>query len=143
MCPGRSGWPRAPPARSSVTSPAATIRLAVIVALSACASGRPWGAAELAAPSSSARSVDVVVGRHGFAPHRIDVRQGEAVTFTFLRTVERTCVTRVIIRLDAEHRLERDLPMDQPTSITLRFTRAGEIGFTCPMDMYGATVTIR
>jgi hypothetical protein len=48
----------------------------------------------------------------------------------------------VTIRLDEAHHSELDLPVNRPVSVTLRFARAGEIGFTCPMDMYGATIII-
>lgn len=108
-----------------------------------CASRTPWGRAALAPPAAATRVVAIEVTRHGFEPKRIVVQSGETVTFTFTRRVERTCVTSVVISLDAEERIERELLVDEAVAITLRFDAPGELGMSCPMDMYGATIEVR
>ena len=114
----------------------------VLVAIAACAAPFSWGKAEVVEPGSSARVETIAVTMKGFVPGQVDVHRGEAVTLVFTRQVERTCVKRVILALDGERKIERDLPRGQPVAITLRFDRAGEIGFSCPMEMHGGRVLI-
>jgi len=87
--------------------------------------------------------VAIEVTREGFEPNRIVVRTGETVTFTITRRVEHTCVTSVVISLGPEERIERELPLDEPVAISLRFDARGELGLSCPMNMYGATIEVR
>lgn len=115
----------------------------IAIALVGCAPRTPWGRATVAPASTATRVVPIEVTRDGFVPKRIVVRTGEAVTLTFTRRVERTCVTHVVLSLDAETRIERELPVGEPVAITLRFDAPGEIGMSCPMNMHGATIEVR
>lgn len=71
------------------------------------------------------------------------VETGETVDLVFTRTISRTCVTRVIVAIADGRTIERQLPEGVRVPIRLRFERAGELGFHCPMAMYGGTIEIR
>jgi len=80
-----------------------------------------------------------------YEPDRVTVTAGEVVDLVFTRTVEHTCVTTVIVSLDARTRIERPLPVDVPITVTLRFApnQRGELGFSCPMSMIGGAIDVR
>ena len=134
-----TSWPGGPRSRNV----ASVVRLGLALLVSACASPAPWGLAIEAPPAPNARAIPVTVTAHGFEPNRIEVASGETATLVFTRRVEHTCAKQVIVELDGKHDLTRDLPVDQPVAVTLRFDRPGELGFTCGMKMFGATIVVR
>jgi plastocyanin domain-containing protein len=116
---------------------------AVLALATGCAPHAPWARAVVAPATSATRLVRLQVTRQGFEPKHIAVRTGEVVTLELTRRVERTCVTSVVVSLDGEARIERELPLDEPVALTLRFEAPGELGMSCPMNMYGATIEVR
>ena len=106
-----------------------------------CGSQRPWGRASLLA-GAPARTIEIDVSEHGFSTAKVPVRVGETVEIVFKRTTERTCAKRVVVSLDANQRVERDLPVDAPVALTLHFDRPGELGFSCSMGMYGGVIDV-
>ena len=96
----------------------------------------------MATPTTDTRTIGVSVNARGFTPDSLEVETGSVTTLVFTRRVERTCVKRVVVGLDAEHSLERDLPIDQPVAITLRFDRAGQLTFSCAMGMRFGSIRI-
>lgn len=106
-----------------------------------CAARTQWAdAVEVRSPSS--RRIDIAAGRHGFSPTEIAARAGEVVTLVFTRSEATTCVDRVRVYLDDRRTIERTLPLSEPVSITLRLPHAGEVGISCAMQMFGATVRV-
>lgn len=94
-------------------------------------------------PTMARNTIQVTVTERGFEPSHIEVLRGDSVLLVFKRKVERTCAKRVIVELDARERIERDLPLNQPVVIPLSFDGAGELGFTCGMQMLGGTIVVR
>ncbi len=111
--------------------------------VSACVTHAPWGMAREAPVDLAARRIDIEVTSRGFRPDRVRARPRETITLVFVRTVEPSCADRVIVSLDEERRLERDLPLEAPVEVTLVMERAGDLGFSCPMGMYGGTIEVR
>jgi plastocyanin domain-containing protein len=118
------------------------MRIWLSIALVGCATPAPWGVARVAEPAPQTRNLDIAVTSDGFVPADVSVARGDLVTFVFTRKVERTCVKHVIVSLDGEHQLDRELPVNQPVAVTLRFERSGELGFSCPMQMHGGTIHV-
>ena len=117
--------------------------LLVPLLLLACAARVPWGRAhETSAPGDS-RRIDISITNEGFRPGRIEGHVGETITLVFTRTIERSCADRVIVSLDEDRRVERDLPLRMPVAVTLVLENVGELGFSCPMGMYGGTIEVR
>lgn len=113
-----------------------------IADLASCATTTQWGrATESTRPPD--RSVEIAVTRRGFEPSTIEVGTGETVRFVVTRTVARTCADRIVLYLDDSRTLQRALPVGERITITLRFDRRGELGFSCPMKMYGGTIEVR
>ena len=103
----------------------------------------PSGTAIEMASRAPSRIIDVRVTEAGFEPPRIAAAHGEVVTLRFTRLVDHTCVKRVVVYLDGEHRIERDLPKQVPIDVTMRLDRPGELGFSCTMAMRGGAIDIR
>ena len=89
------------------------------------------------------KTIQIDVTPRGFEPSRLELARGDQALLVFTRKVERTCAERVIVELDAHARVERDLPLNQPVVIPLLFDGAGELGFTCGMQMLGGTIIVR
>lgn len=106
-----------------------------------CASSRPWGRASLLAGHPE-RTIEIAVSQRGFSLSRVTVHAGETVELVFTRTTERTCAKRVVVSLDADHRIERDLPVGVPVALTLHFDRPGELGYSCSMGMFGGVIDV-
>ena len=112
------------------------------MALAGCVSSRPWGAAIEVPATSGSRTFPIAITKHGFEPRSLTAQVGDTVDLVFTREVEKTCVTRVIVSLDETRTLERELPLGKPVHVILRFDRPGNLGFHCPMDMYGGSIDV-
>lgn len=113
----------------------------LMVAVMGCgASTRLAAANEVTDPG--ARRIEIEAGRHRFSPNETRARVGETVMLVFTRTDDDSCLQRVLLYLDGDRRIERDLPMRQPVAITLRLDRAGEVGITCAKGGHGAALIV-
>ena len=106
-----------------------------------CASGPPWGRASLLARRPQ-RTIEIAVSQHGFSRSRVTVHAGETVDLVFTRTTEHTCAKRVVVSLDVDQRIERDLPVGTPVALTLHFDHPGELGYSCSMGMFGGVIDV-
>jgi len=77
--------------------------------------------------------VDIVVEAGTYTPPRIEVQAGKEVTLRFLRKDASPCAEKVIF---ASLGIDADLPLNTPTDIVVTPVEAGEIPFTCQMQMY-------
>ena len=118
------------------------MRCALLVTLTACLHPAPAGHATTLPDSPGVRRIPIAVTRRGFEPDVVDVRSDETVTLVFTRTVERTCVKRVLVYLDRDHDVARDLPLGQPVAISLHCDRPGELVYACSMQMTGGTIRV-
>jgi len=89
------------------------------------------------AKSFSGTIVDVVVDGGVYNPARIEVVVGNPVTLRFLRRDPSPCAEKVLFDQDG---LSADLPVGKPVELTITPKRAGEIQFTCQMQMYRGTL---
>jgi len=70
------------------------------------------------------------------------VPAGRPVTLRFLRTVQGTCATEVVMEVGG-HKLVKDLPLNKPVELTLTFPRPGRTGYACAMNMIRGSITAR
>jgi plastocyanin domain-containing protein len=89
------------------------------------------------------RRIAISVTKSGFDPKSIKIKKGETVTLIFTRKTEHTCVKQVILYLDDDKTLKRDLPLDQAVEITLAFPKAGELGYACAKSHYGGVIIVQ
>jgi len=84
--------------------------------------------------------VEIEVDASGYHPDRVEARAGEPLTLVFTRTTDRGCGQELLI---PDHDVSRELPLDGPVEVTFTPEAAGEIAFTCGMEMYEGAVVVR
>lgn len=94
-----------------------------------------------AKPSSrtQTQSVTITLNEKGFQPDSFKLRQGVLARVTFVRKVEATCGTEVVL---ADYNIKRELPLNQPVTIEFTPSKAGEFKFACGMGMLRGTIIV-
>ncbi|MBI3653093.1 MAG: efflux RND transporter periplasmic adaptor subunit [Acidobacteria bacterium] len=91
-----------------------------------------------AAPKTQA--VTVKLNANGYQPASFKLQQGIPARLTFVRTVEATCATELVI---PEYGIKRDLPFNEPVVIEFTPTKTGEVKFACGMDMIHGKILVK
>jgi RND family efflux transporter MFP subunit len=89
---------------------------------------------------SQAQSVTVTLSDKGYQPDSFKLRQGVPARVTFIRKVEATCGTEVVL---AEYRIKRELPLNQPVVVEFTPAKTGEFKFACGMDMLRGKIIVQ
>ena len=84
--------------------------------------------------------MSVSLTEKGFEPGSIKLRKGVPTRLTFMRKVEASCGTEVVI---PDYGIKRELPFNQTITIELTPNKTGEIQFACGMDMFKGKLIIR
>jgi len=95
---------------------------------------------QAAQPTHDVQSVSVTVSDAGFQPSQITLRAGVPARLTFTRISDTTCATSIVF---ASLDVHKDLPLNQPVTVEFTPQRAGEVGFSCGMNMLRGTVVVR
>ena len=95
------------------------------------------------APKPTAPRIAISVTAKGFEPADITVPAGKPVTLVFTRKTEQTCTKEVVVTLDADKKIEKKLPLDQPVEITATFPKAGKLGYACGMNMNKGIIVVQ
>jgi len=117
-------------------------RTALVLAFALCSAcqGAPTESAPspraATAPAPSAGSHAITVDGSGYHPASITVPAGQPATLVFTRTSDDGCGHQLVFPTLG---IRKDLPLDQPVAVNIT-PEAGEIRFTCGMDMYRGTV---
>lgn len=98
------------------------------------------GEEQAAPPSAEGTRVSVEVGAHGYTPASVDAEVGQPLTLVFKRTTEEGCGQELVI---PSQDIQRDLPLDEEVAVTFTPSEAGDLRFTCGMDMYDGTIVVR
>lgn len=123
---------------------AATLALSAPLAAVASACSRssaadPAGAPAPAGSNVSVRTIDVTVHADRYEPAALEAVEGESLRLRFTRKGE-GCVDQVVFPTLG---LKKALPLDQAVTIDLVAPKAGEIPFSCAMDMVRGKLTVR
>jgi RND family efflux transporter MFP subunit len=86
------------------------------------------------------QSVTVTLGETGYQPASFKLLRGVPARVTFVRKVEATCGTEVVLE---EYGIKRELPLNQPVAVEFTPTKTGEFKFACGMDMLRGKILIR
>ena len=92
---------------------------------------------------ASPRRFDISVTEAGFEPNRVNVKAGENVTLAFTRKTEKTCVTEVIVFVNDKDKVEKKLPLNQVVTVNAKFSKAGQLGYACGMNMYKGVIVVQ
>ena len=101
------------------------------------------GEATTAPPATepgNAQRVAVTVTDSGYEPAEVQAAAGEPLTLVFTRTSDQGCGHEVAIPSAG---IERELPLNEPVEVTFTPESAGELRFTCGMDMYDGKIVVR
>ena len=98
------------------------------------------GGPKAAAAAGKAGVVKVKVGDAGFEPARVEIKKGSAVTLEFTRVSDKSCATEVLI---PSQQTRKALPLNTPVTVDVRPASAGEVAFSCGMNMLKGTVVVR
>lgn len=97
-------------------------------------------AASAPAAEPGAQRVAVTVTDSGYEPDEVQAEAGKPLTLVFTRTSDQGCGHEVAIPSAG---IERELPLNQPVEVTFTPEAAGEVRFTCGMDMYDGKIVVR
>lgn len=89
---------------------------------------------------AGAQRAEITVNAGGYDPSEVTARAGEPLTLVFTRTTDEGCGHEVVI---ADADIERELPLNQPVEVTFTPREAGELRFSCGMDMYDGKIVVR
>ena len=84
--------------------------------------------------------IQVLVDQGAYSPDRIAVPLGETVEFEFTRKDPSPCAA--IVQFEGLS-ISRELPVDQPVNLAIRYDQPGEYAFTCQMGMYRGHVVVK
>jgi thiol-disulfide isomerase/thioredoxin len=87
--------------------------------------------------------VQIEVNDAGFAPARVEVEHGRPATLVFTRRSKTTCATDVHFRLSDGTRIDELLPLGQAVEIPLPAQPAGDIPYSCGMNMNHGTIVVK
>src|SRR5512140_3316962 len=124
--------------------------VALFLASAAClgeACSKPSEGSAQAAPSSSTAITSPVAGRRipitasaeGYAPSTVEAKKGEQVVLVFTRTTKSDCLAEVVI---PELSIKKELPLNTPVEIPVKFDKEGKVGFQCGMAMVKGTINV-
>jgi plastocyanin domain-containing protein len=89
-----------------------------------------------------AQRVEITVTEKGFEPDQIKVSANKPVTLVFRRTTEKTCAKKVVIKVSDTQKIEKDLPLDTVVEVNATFPKAGQLSYTCSMNMIRGTLSV-
>lgn len=89
---------------------------------------------------TSVQSGRIVLTETGYQPASITLRKGVPARLTFVREVEATCGTEIVI---PDYGVRRELPLNEPVVVEITPTKSGEFEFTCGMSMLRGRVLVK
>lgn len=101
---------------------------------------QPQLSADDSGPVSRTQTVNIAVTKDGFTPSSFTVRKNILVRLTFVRKVEATCATDVVI---PDYGIKRELPLNEPVTVEFTPEKAGPISFVCAMDMQRGKILVK
>jgi plastocyanin domain-containing protein len=85
------------------------------------------------------QTVDLKIVNGEYQPATISVREGLPVRLNVTRDEHSACGEVLVI---AAHNVKQTIPVNQPTTIEFTPAKAGELEFTCGMDMMKGKIVV-
>lgn len=86
------------------------------------------------------QSVTITLNAKGYQPASFKLKQGIPARVTFVRKVEATCGTEIVI---PEYNINRELPLNEPVVIEFTPAKSGEFAFACGMNMLRGKIIVK
>ena len=90
--------------------------------------------------TKTVQSVRINVTESGYQPTSFRLKKGVPARVTFIRKTESECRKEVVI---PAYNIRRELPLNQPVTISFTPKKAGSFGFACGMNMMRGTLIVR
>lgn len=86
--------------------------------------------------TSQPQTAQLAVTERGFEPAQLSLKAGTPVNLVVTRKTDRTCATQIRIK---EFGILKDLPLNQPVTVSFTPKKSGPIRYSCGMGMlFGA-----
>jgi plastocyanin domain-containing protein len=122
---------------------ALAVSLSFGLALACGKTGAPPAAAPPAVAPGDPHRIEIAVTKKGFQPASVHVPKGTPVTLVFTRKTDTTCATEVVLKPSGAEPIQRSLPLNQPVEIPVSFGDAGDVPFSCAMDMIKGVLAVK
>lgn len=76
----------------------------------------------------------------GYSPEVIVLPKGKTTDITFIRKDPNTCLEEVVL---GDFKIRKQLPLNQPVTISLTPQKTGEFGYSCGMNMFHGKIIVR
>jgi hypothetical protein len=93
----------------------------------------------LASKNPKVQTARVVLTEQGYKPDSIRLRLGIPARITFVRQVEGTCGTEIVLPAQG---VKRALPLNKPVVVAFTPAKSGEFIFTCGMGMLRGKIVV-
>ena len=84
--------------------------------------------------------VEIEVGASGYTPSEVRTAAGTPLTLVFTRTTDEGCGQEIVV---ASQDIRRARPLNEAVEISFTPAEAGELRFTCGMDMFDGTIVVQ
>lgn len=92
------------------------------------------------AKTPSEQTARVVLMEKGYQPASVRLRAGVPARVTFVREVEATCCTEIVL---ADYGIKKELPLREPVVVAFTPAKAGEVSFACGINMLRGKLVVR
>jgi plastocyanin domain-containing protein len=125
------------------------VLLIALLSLAACANEpKSSGAATVPAAEtttsptqpSNIRTVDIKISGGEYIPAAVTVAPGQPVRLNFTRDEKPTCGDTVVF---PDLNIRKDVPVNQVVSVDLTPSQAGNVRFTCGMNMMQGNIVVQ
>ena len=99
-----------------------------------------WIATPRKVVATQARPIEILVKDGVYNPAHIQVKQGDKIRLRFIREDPSPCAAKVIFNSLGK---TLELPVNEIADIELQLDEAGEIDFTCEMQMYRGKLVVK
>lgn len=65
------------------------------------------------------------------------------MTLAFTRKTDKTCAKEVAVYVNDKDKVEKKLPLNEVVPVTVRFSKSGELGYACAMNMVGGVIVVQ
>ncbi len=89
---------------------------------------------------SEIQTAKVILSERGYQPASLSLKPGLPARIEFVRQVEATCGTEIVI---PEYNIKRELPLNEPVFVEFTPDKTGEFVFTCGMNMLRGKIIVQ
>jgi plastocyanin domain-containing protein len=90
--------------------------------------------------TAKVKVINILLTEKGFEPDNVKLRVGQPTKLIFMRKVQRTCATEVLL---TDYNIKRDLPLNSPVAIEFTPKKTGTLSFSCGMNMIKGSLIVQ